>query len=418
MWCCLLKSSSKNSVRLWRPFWTQYCNMTSTPTDSSLKYYDIGLNLTDPMFHGIYNGKQYHSADYAKVLERAAQRHVKVALVTGSSIVESQSAIDLINGVKNCSPLKLYHTIGVHPCCVNEYADASQGEKPSATIDNPSMDETYNESLIGKVLSDPSFARGKLKELYQLMDQQVNTSDTSFRSIGEIGLDYDRFHYSSKEMQMLFFEEQLKISCLNAKLSNYPLFLHMRNACDDFIQILQKFVAGFTDNKDIFKLQELDASSTSGFYKFPPDRKLVVHSFTGSEEDLQKILNLSPNCFIGVNGCSLRTEEMLSVVKQIPLKRLLLETDAPWCEIKRTHKSFEYLTKQQEAKTFEYPAFKSVKKNKLTDKLSADELYTVKGRNEPCNMEQVAIVISEVKGIDLPTLIDATWKTSCTVFGE
>ena len=48
--------------------------MTSTATDSPLKYYDIGLNLTDPMFHGIYNGKQYHPADYVKLLERAAQR--------------------------------------------------------------------------------------------------------------------------------------------------------------------------------------------------------------------------------------------------------------------------------------------------------------------------------------------------------
>lgn len=178
--------------------------MTSTATDSPLKYYDIGLNLTDPMFHGIYNGKQYHPADYVKLLERAAQRHVKNALVTGSSIAESQSAIELVSSVKDLSPLKLYHTIGVHPCCVNEFADASQGDKASASIDNPSMDEAYNESLYAKVISNPSFAQGKLKELYDLMNQQAKPHDTSFRSIGEIGLDYDRFHYSSKEMQKVF----------------------------------------------------------------------------------------------------------------------------------------------------------------------------------------------------------------------
>ena len=280
------------------------------------------------------------------------------------------------------------------------------------------MDETYNESLHGKVISDPSFAQAKLKELFQLMDQQSRKHVGSFRSIGEIGLDYDRFHYSSKDMQMLFFEEQLKISCLNDKLSRYPLFLHMRSACDDFIQILQKFITGFTDEKDIFKLQQLGSSSPSGFYKFHSDKKLVVHSFTGSMIDLQKILNLSPNIFIGINGCSLRSEENIAVVKQIPIQRLLLETDAPWCEIKRTHESFQYLANHQKIKDFEYPAFKSVKKNKLADKLDADELYMVKGRNEPCNMEQVAIVVSEVKGVDLAMLVDATWKTTCEIFGE
>ena len=172
------------------------------------------------------------------------------------------------------------------------------------------------------------------------------------------------------------------------------------------------------DRKDTFQLQKLDASSSGGFYKFHSDKKLVVHSFTGSPADLQKLLNLSPNIFIGINGCSLRSEENLAVVKQIPTQRLLLETDAPWCEIKRTHESFQYLAKYQEAMAFEYPAFKSVKKNKLADKLDAGELYMVKGRNEPCNMEQVAIIVSEVKGIDLATLINTTWKTTCKIFGE
>jgi TatD DNase family protein len=33
-----------------------------------------------------------------------------------------------------------------------------------------------------------------------------------------------------------------------------------------------------------------------------------------------------PDLFIGINGCSLRTDESVEVVKQIPLDRLLLET--------------------------------------------------------------------------------------------
>jgi TatD DNase family protein len=51
----------------------------------------------------------------------------------------------------------------------------------------------------------------------------------------------------------------------------------------------------------------------------------VVHSFTGTMEEM-KLMTSLPELFIGINGCSLRTDESVEVVKQIPLDRLLLET--------------------------------------------------------------------------------------------
>lgn len=374
-----------------------------------LKYYDIGLNLTDPMFRGIYNGKQYHESDLKQVLSRAYQCSVNSALLTGSSLVESKEAISLANGITE-TPVKLYYTIGVHPCCVNEFANQD------ATIDKPSNDEELNKSIHLEVLKNTTFARSKLQELYHLLQNQLAVDPSRFRAIGEIGLDYDRLSYSSKEMQLLFFEEQLKLSCLvdNPRL---PLFLHMRTCCDDFVSMMKKFINGFYDHEDRFDWKSIVGDNTktsdSGpiFYKFDPHRKFVTHSFTGSIDDLQSLLDLSPNSFIGMNGCSLKTEENIECAKIVPLERLLLETDAPWCDIRRTHESFKYLSDYQ-------PPYKSVKRDKLAKLPKEDwEKTTIKSRNEPCNMEQVAIVIAGIKRIELFRLVDQVWKTSCEIYG-
>lgn len=118
-------------------------------------------------------------------------------------------------------------------------------------------------------------------------------------AFGEIGLDYDRLFLSPKDQQLKYFDAQLDL----AVELHLPLFLHSRAASEDFERLL-----------------------SSRLPKLP--KKGLVHSFTGTMEEMERMVALGLD--VGVNGCSLKTEENLEVVKAMPLDRIQIETDGPW----------------------------------------------------------------------------------------
>jgi len=116
-------------------------------------------------------------------------------------------------------------------------------------------------------------------------------------AIGECGLDHFYTH-SPKEEQLKLLEFQLEL----AQKHDLPLIFHVREAFDDFWPLFERFKG----------------------------LKGVLHSFTDNRANLDRAL--AHGLFIGVNGISTFTKDpaQLAMYRQIPLQKLLLETDAPF----------------------------------------------------------------------------------------
>lgn len=119
-------------------------------------------------------------------------------------------------------------------------------------------------------------------------------------AIGETGLDFNR-DLSPRPQQEAAFSRQLSL----AASLGLPVFLHQRDAHSRFLPLLK-------EQRD----QLVD---------------VVVHCFTGSRKELFDYLDI--DCHIGITGwiCDPRRgRELQQLVANVPLSRLLVETDAPW----------------------------------------------------------------------------------------
>lgn len=206
-----------------------------------IRYYDIGLNLFCRQF-----------PDPEKIIADAADNGVG-CILTGTDTKENKKIDDF---VRNHS---VFGTAGIHP----HNADRARQED------------------------------------FQLIEQILSENDRIV-AVGECGLDYDRM-FSTRENQVRCLEKQIVL----AEKLNKPLFLHERNAADDFIKRFKK-------HSEICKIS-------------------VVHCFTGNRETLDKYLSMGFS--IGITGwiCDdRRGKELRDAVRIIPLDRILVETDAPY----------------------------------------------------------------------------------------
>lgn len=155
-------------------------------------------------------------------------------------------------------------------------------------------------------------------------------SEEQVKAIGECGLDFNR-NYSPPDKQIEVFESHLVL----ASELELPLFLHERDAFEQQTQMLAQ------------------VANLHG----------VAHCFTGTTEQMMAYLELG--LYIGVTGwlCDAkRGQSLREAVLELPLERLLIETDAPF--------------------------------------LTPKDLPGKVRRNEPCYLPHIAQAIADIKGVE------------------
>jgi TatD DNase family protein len=309
-----------------------------------LRLCDIGVNILDEMFTGSYHSKEYHSGDRNFVLERSKALGVSSIICTATNLEESIAALSFCREVN-----------GNNRSTNSEDQTISPFRLFSTVGVHPTRCDEIHEQ------------EDSIEALSRIIENGV--SDQTVVAIGECGLDYDRLFFCAKDIQIAGFKKQLDL----IEKYKLPAFFHNRNTDGDFLRIVT---------------EERHKIAAGG----------VVHSFTGSMEEMRSLVDLG--LYIGINGCSLKNESNLEVAAAVPVEFLLIETDAPWCGIKPTHAGFKHLR----------TTFPTTKK----EKFSLGTL--VKDRNEPCALVQVLEVLAAVRGVEQEELAQQIWTNTLKLF--
>jgi TatD DNase family protein len=222
--------------------------------------------LTDTHCHLDFNK---FDEDRDSVLQRARESGIERILIPALDLESSRSAIKLAE-----SQPHIYAAVGFHPTDL----------------------EKFSEKVFDEV-----------KEL---------AKHPKVVAIGEIGLDY---YWVKEDEKRAFQGEILKRQLAFAQTVSKPVVIHMREESDawfgqasaDLLEILTEWQRN---------LQNHQLAEKPG----------VLHSFNGNLQTAQKAIDL--NFYIGVTGpvTYKNAEEKRQIIRQLPLERLLIETDAPF----------------------------------------------------------------------------------------
>jgi TatD DNase family protein len=187
----------------------------------------------------------------------------------------------------------------------------------------PGLDHKSSAAAVGLAESNPSiyaavgFHPTDLDEFSESSFQKIKelSSHPKVVAIGEIGLDYYWVTENDKRaFQRRALNQQLKF----AKEINKPVIIHMREEEDAWF--------GEVSQDLLIILEEWQSSLPNTLAKRPG----VLHSFNGNLETAQKALAL--NFYLGITGpvTYKNAAEKREIVRQLPLDRILIETDSPF----------------------------------------------------------------------------------------
>ncbi len=124
---------------------------------------------------------------------------------------------------------------------------------------------------------------------------------TDVVAIGECGLDYHQYTgekaLGKKDKQKRLLAEQAEL----AEKHHLPVIFHCRDAFNDFFDVLNTL---------------------------PTQPKGVIHCFSGGLQEIREAQNRG--LCIGIDGNVTYSKHLQSIIPQIPLSMILLETDAPY----------------------------------------------------------------------------------------
>jgi TatD DNase family protein len=190
--------------------------------------------------------------DVDAVLARAGASDVQQIITIGIDLVSSRCAVELAQSHK-----ELYATVGIHP----------HGAK---LLDQNTLDDL------------------------QLLAKQERVV-----AIGEIGLDYYRDR-QPRDIQRKCLRQQLEL----ARALALPVVIHVREAYDDFLSVIEGFATSLVD--------------------------VVLHCFSGNMKTAERCLALGFYLSIPGTVTFAKAHIQQQVAQLVPLDRLLLETDAPF----------------------------------------------------------------------------------------
>ena len=257
--------------------------------------------------------------DRKEIIEKTLEQGVFIINI-GTCYETSKKAMEIAQQYENC-----WATIGLHPSHVIPMK-IDKDELLMHNDENILKAEVFNE------------------EFESLLEKQKVVA------IGECGLDYSYLKDFSENDQIKYKkieEEEFRKQIQVAKKYNLPLSLHVRDVYEKALMILEN--EGYKN-------------------------EAVFHFFTGNVDQAQKILKRE--FYLGFSGIITYSEKMDQVIKDTPLEKILIETDAPYV---------------------------------------APIPYRG-DRNEPIYVKEVAKKIAQIKKLPLKKIEEATFKNTLRLF--